>query len=617
MATVSLKVGLPVDFPEVLTSPRQAPLSPAGADVLEFDESAFDPVVRASQVYCSGELLSAVQLSGLFEDSKEFVDMPMRHDPEVIIKAFRAIPRARRRDPATLDAFLKKHFHPPGEDLVVHEPVDHNSDPSILRLLDGHAHYQAWASELNAFWKQLVRRVHEGAEQHPQRYSILRRRFPVVVPGGRFRESYYWDSYWIVLGLLACDMTETARGLVQNLLDDVATFGFVPNGGRIYYLNRSQPPLLSEMVMALVEHSPNHIDESFVASALSVLEMEHAFWMTEGERAVRLYDTPTADRKASKTHTLNRYWTQADYPRPESYKEDLHHAGMASCARGFYSCVAAGAESGWDFTSRWIVQQPYGTYHLSGIATSSVIPVDLNSFLYRMERNMARLHDYLLQRQSQRAGPWSVPGDGRTVWVSPEAQHFAEAAERRAVAMERLLWDRDSGSWRDLWTDGRTHRFAKVRSASDFSPLWARVLENPALAGVAKERKEAVLKAFMHSGLVQAGGVQATDTETGEQWDKANAWSPVVQMCIEGLEGLGTEGAALARRLTRDWLRSNYLGWVNSGGNMFEKYNAAVPGQRGEGGEYYPQVGFGWTNGVVLHLLKTYAHDLNPNPEAR
>jgi len=75
----------------------------------------------------------------------------------------------------------------------------------------------------------------------------------VVIPGGRFRESYYWDSYWIVLGLLACDMKETARGLVQNLLDDVANFGFVPNGGRIYYLNRSQPPLLSEMVVTLLE----------------------------------------------------------------------------------------------------------------------------------------------------------------------------------------------------------------------------------------------------------------------------------------------------------------------------------------------------------------------------
>ena len=89
------------------------------------------------------------------------------------------------------------------------------------------------------------------------RFSILRKKNPFVVPGGRFRESYYWDSYWIVLGLLACDMTSTAKGLVQNLLDDVSIYGFVPNGGRIYYLNRSQPPLLSDMVVALLEADPS------------------------------------------------------------------------------------------------------------------------------------------------------------------------------------------------------------------------------------------------------------------------------------------------------------------------------------------------------------------------
>lgn len=88
------------------------------------------------------------------------------------------------------------------------------------------------------------------------RYSIIRRSLPFIIPGGRFRESYYWDSYWIVLGLLACDMEVTAQGLVRNLLDDVSTYGFVPNGGRIYYLNRSQPPLLSDMVVALVKHNP-------------------------------------------------------------------------------------------------------------------------------------------------------------------------------------------------------------------------------------------------------------------------------------------------------------------------------------------------------------------------
>lgn len=190
----------------------------------------------------------------------------------------------------------------------------------------------------------------EDVFANPQRYSILRRKHAVVIPGGRFRESYYWDSYWIVLGLLACDMKDTARGLVQNLLDDVADFGFVPNGGRIYYLNRSQPPLLSEMVLALVEHDPAGVDAAFVQRAVGLLEAEYRFWMVEGERAVALQGPADGAR-----HVLNRYYTASNHPRPESFREDLELAGLADCAASFYADIAAGAESGWDFSSRWIV----------------------------------------------------------------------------------------------------------------------------------------------------------------------------------------------------------------------------------------------------------------------
>lgn len=109
---------------------------------------------------------------------------------------------------------------------------------------------------------------------------------------------------------------------------------------------------------------------------------------------------------------------------------------------------------------------------------------------------------------------------------------------------------------------------------------------------------------------VQVGGVRTTNQETEEQWDAPNAWSPVVHMIIEGLETVGCHDASdLALQITRDWLASNHLGWANTG-QMYEKYNAVLSGARGEGGEYYPQVGFGWTNGVVLHLLKTYANKL-------
>ena len=59
-----------------------------------------------------------------------------------------------------------------------------------------------------------------------------------MVPGDRFRETYYWDSLWVVRGLLVSGMAATASGLVRNLMHMLAEVGHVPNGARAYYLNR-------------------------------------------------------------------------------------------------------------------------------------------------------------------------------------------------------------------------------------------------------------------------------------------------------------------------------------------------------------------------------------------
>jgi len=61
---------------------------------------------------------------------------------------------------------------------------------------------------------------------------------PTVVPGDRFRETYYWDSLWVVQGLLVSGMHSTAKGVVGNLMHLLATLGHVPNGARAYYLTR-------------------------------------------------------------------------------------------------------------------------------------------------------------------------------------------------------------------------------------------------------------------------------------------------------------------------------------------------------------------------------------------
>lgn len=119
-----------------------------------------------------------------------------------------------------------------------------------------------------------------------------------VVAGGRFREPYYWDSYWIVEGLLRTggSFVNISLNTIENFLDLVDLYGFVPNGARVYYLNRSQPPLLSQMIRVYIEHTN---DTSILKRAVPLLIKEHAFWTTNRSVSV------TAPN--NKTYTLNRY----------------------------------------------------------------------------------------------------------------------------------------------------------------------------------------------------------------------------------------------------------------------------------------------------------------------
>ena len=211
-------------------------------------------VDRACSVFCSGPILAAVQTANppLFNDSKTFVDMPLRVDPEDALAAFDALPTlngAVSRD--DLVDFVDTYFVAAGSDLVAASPSDWVASPPRLAKIANDT-WREFGLALNNIWPDLYRVVNASVFAEPQRYSLLLREAGLVLPGGRFRETYYWDSYWIVRGLLVCGMVDTAQGVVQNLLDDVSDFGFVPNGGRAYYTQRSQPPLLASMMLEVV-----------------------------------------------------------------------------------------------------------------------------------------------------------------------------------------------------------------------------------------------------------------------------------------------------------------------------------------------------------------------------
>ncbi|GJD07995.1 Probable trehalase [Galdieria sulphuraria] len=221
----------------------------------------------SEEIFLRGALLKWVHHYGVFKDCKDFVDSSLKEDPQVVLEKFHQLINSgcQQWDRNGLNTFLDTYFQPPGSDTIrfqVEQSVPNWFDlqlelkenfAAILNRVkdDQRDSVLSWVTYLFDSWRSLCLQVHPQVYEHPSRYTLIPWKKPMIVAGGRFREFYYWDSYFIIKGLLSCGLFTLARDMVDNLLDMVFKFGFVPNGGRIYYLNRSQPPLLSDMVAIL------------------------------------------------------------------------------------------------------------------------------------------------------------------------------------------------------------------------------------------------------------------------------------------------------------------------------------------------------------------------------
>ncbi|KAK7239607.1 alpha,alpha-trehalase [Aureococcus anophagefferens] len=568
---------------------------------------------RANLVFCSSSpVLIAAQTHHLYDDCKTFVDSPMRVDPEEILEKFKAVDAA---DEAAVRSFVVKHFDlPSGELATAGPPGGWTAAPAVLGEL-GDARDVAWARALNDLWRQLARKAAPGADRC--RSSLLAPRRPFVAPGGRFREPYYWDSYWIVEGLLVCDCYGAAKDMILNLLDYVEAFGFVPNGGRTYYLNRSQPPLLSDMVRAYLDAALEADDADRAAAALALAERATPLLVTEHDWWTRNKNVQVTANGA--TYTLLCYRTAATLPRAESYREDLATAARAPEARraAIYGDLAAAAESGWDFSSRWLGEPD----RLETIETSRVVPADLNAIFVRFERNLAALHRFVDAARRDGKAPLRVAwARAKEDAMEPPGERFvpgarfARLASARAEAIDACL--RDGAAWRDgaLGAGGALSPLRDRGPAlSDYFPLWAGVADDWKLRDQVQ-----LVSSLVTSGLLSDGGAATTALNTGEQWDAPNAWPPlqfVLDAGLRRLESLPSAGR-LADDLRDRWLDANREAYERTG-FMHEKLDALRPGAVGGGGEYDPQLGFGWSNGVALCFLRARARAARPKTRAR
>ena len=484
------------------------------------------------------ELFTHLHESGLFPDGKEISDAITYEKPADILSAYR---KAKNNPDFDLKAFYQKYFH-----VAPAREIDYQSDTS--KPVEEH---------INKLW-DILSRVPEKEDFFSSRVSLP---FPYVVPGGRFNEIYYWDSYFTMLGLEVSGRIDLIEGMVKNFAYMIENFGFIPNGNRSYYLGRSQPPYFSLMVALLADNKGNDVLIEF----LPALKKEHQFWM-EGQdqlsaekpdykRVVRLEDGSI----------LNRHYDNVHSPRDEMYQDDVELiATKGDAGQKTLLDIRAACESGWDFSSRWCSDLS----KLDTIRTTDLVQVDLNCLLYHLEGLIAK----------------ALGLKGET-----HAKTYTEMADRRKAAIESTFWNEALGTYSDLIWSQKEHN--NSINAAALYPLYFKTAN--------EERANRVAK-IVAQELVKDGGLITTNFKSGQQWDAPNGWAPLQWIGIEGLRNYGH--LELANTIKKNWTALN-IKVFKSTGKLMEKYNVVDTNLESGGGEYPVQDGFGWTNGVLLKLL--------------
>jgi alpha,alpha-trehalase len=487
-----------------------------------------------------GDLFKDVQQQRIYTDGKTFVDLV----PKKRVRAIRDEYKLAKHDPAfDLHEFINRHFYDLSLTIHKKEPFEIRDDESI----DQH---------ISRLWAYLEHR------NRVDRGSLVALPHAYIVPGGRFNEQFYWDSYFIMLGLAADGKWTAVERIVRNCAHMIRKYGYIPTANRTYFLSRSQPPVFALMVRLLAEHKGRRILREF----LPMLVIEYRFWM-RGHGRLKVEDHYAYRRVAqlSDGTLMNRYYDNKITPRPESLKEDLETAGSSKEAKPYLHLRAA-AESGWDFSSRWFRD----SLDIRTIHTTDILPVDLNSLLYELETTIA---------------------DGyRSIFRPLMARRYRKKAARRAAAINRYFWSDRHGLYMDY--DFHRQRRTGVLSLAGVFPLFV---------GIASDEQATVVAERLRKDFLKTGGLVTTLEDTGQQWDAPNGWAPLQWVAVEGLRRYGHH--ELADEIAHRWISLNDKVFAETH-RLVEKYNVVGGDGLGRGGEYVLQDGFGWTNGVYQALKK-------------
>ncbi len=492
--------------------------------------------MAGKQIYDLKELFEKVQMTSVLEDGKTFVDCIPKFDLDEIERKYQA---GKDSEGFDLKTFVNDNFKMPH---VVGASYESDKERPV-------------EENIRQLWNVLTRTpVSEES-------SLINLPYTYIVPGGRFREIYYWDSYFTMLGLQQHGRIDLIATMIDNFAFLLRTYGHIPNGNRRYYMSRSQPPFFALMVTLLAGIKN---DDGIYIRYKKELEQEHAFWLQgasgtkKGQGKYRVVKMPDGE-------LLNRYYDGSPTPRQESYAQDVHVSESSQQSpEKIFTHLRAGAESGWDFSSRWFADEA----HMETIQTTDIVPVDLNCLLYSLELTIAKAT--------------SLAGE------EAAAKEFQSRAAERSQAIQKYCWNTPLNFFSDynLATQQQKHNI----TAAGLFPLFVKIASAEQAKAVAAQTEKSLLK---------DGGIVTTTNHTGQQWDAPNGWAPLQWIAYVGLNNY--QYYSLAKEIASRWLSLNEKVFRETG-KLMEKYNVEDLDKPAGGGEYPGQDGFGWTNGTYVAL---------------
>ncbi len=484
-----------------------------------------------------GLLFEEVQLQNVFPDNKTFPDCMPKYALALINEKFLI-----EKD---LPSFDLKNFVNINFDMPENYSISYQTDAK-----------SSIEEHIDSLWTVLTRQPKE------ENSSLITLPNPYVVPGGRFREVYYWDSFFTMLGLQVSGRIDLIQNMVDNFSYLLDKFGHIPNGNRTYYVGRSQPPFYALMVRLLsVEKG-----EKILVDYLPFLEKEYQFWMSGKDQLTNENKSFRRVVKMQNGAILNRYWDENDSPRPESYKEDVELSQQSTQKPEIlFRHLRAAAESGWDFSSRWFRDEhDFGSIH-----TTEIIPVDLNCLLFYLEKTLSEVYNLKIDAEN--------------------AVKFQVLAQNRKESIQKYCWNETQNFYFDYDFVENSHKKYLTLAAS-----------YPLYFGISTKSQTEKVAQILSEKFLKQGGLITTLTKTKQQWDAPNGWAPLQWIAFRGL--LNYDIIKLAQSIKNNWTELNRRVFKETG-KLTEKYNVDDKVLETGGGEYPNQDGFGWTNGVFLKML--------------